>query len=58
MLAIVPCVETVPGFFDPATRSQVVDVPVRPARELEMVGEPGMDASRPEGTSDIDVEAD
>jgi hypothetical protein len=52
-----PSVETVADFFDLGMRSQVVDVPVRPARELEMVGEPGTDASRPKGAADINVEA-
>jgi hypothetical protein len=50
-------VETVPDFFDAGMRSQVVDVPVRPARELKMVGESGPNTSRPEGAADIDIEA-
>jgi hypothetical protein len=52
-----PSVETVPDVLDLGMRSQVVDVPVRPARELEMVGESGPDASRPKGAADINVEA-
>ena len=50
-------VETVPDFFDVDMRSQVVDVPVRPAWGLEMMRKPGTDTSRPEGAADIDVEA-
>jgi hypothetical protein len=50
-------IETVPDFFDAGMRSQVVAVPVRPARELEMVGEPGTDASRPERAANLNVEA-
>ena len=52
-----PSVEAVPDVLDLGMRSQVVDVPVRPARELEMVGESGPDASRPKGAADINVEA-
>jgi hypothetical protein len=38
-------------------RSQVVDVPVRPAWGLEMMRKPGTDASRPEGAADINIKA-
>jgi len=49
--------ETVPDFFDLGMRSQVVDVPVRPGCELEMMGKPGTDASRSKRAADINIEA-
>ena len=50
-----PSIEAVPDVLDPGMRSQVVDVPVRQALELEMVGESGTDASRPEGAADMKI---
>ena len=52
-----PSVETVPDVLDPGVSSQVVDVPVRPARELAMMGKPGPDASRSKRAADINAEA-
>jgi len=52
-----PIVETVPDVFDLAMRPQVVDVPVRPARELAMMGKPGPDASGSKRAADINIEA-
>jgi len=52
-----PSVETVADFVESGMRSQVVDVPMRPKRELAMMGESGMDASRPERAANINVKA-
>jgi len=52
-----PTVATVPDFFDSGMRPQVVDVPVRLKRDLEMMGESGANASWPERAADIDIKA-
>jgi len=46
----------IPDAVEPRMGPQVIDVPVRPRRNLPVVRDAAADASRPQGTADINVE--